>query len=181
MDVHDECVRLTTVTRELPEPEVELMGLTYTLDELRVEQSPDAYEGVRFSSAFKTFDEALETDRAGDAIEEMFENRSESLDDREVANLNYVRGMIHALIMFKGIENAVEAGDLDPTEGADLRQGLFRIDGRDAWGLIGPIAYAENDRRPTMTGRIYQVQDGDLVHDESFELPRREEWIAGSE
>jgi len=165
--------------REEVYPEVELMGLTYTLDELRVEESPDSYEGVRYASAFKTFDEALETDRAGDAIEAMFEDRDESLDDREVANLNYVRGMIHALVMFKGVENAAADDDLDPNEGADLRQGLFQIDGWDAWGLIEPITYAEDDRRPTMTGRIYQVQDGEMALDDTFELPRRDEWIAG--
>lgn len=164
--------------REDVYPEVNLMGLTYTLDEMRVEDSPEAYEGVRYASAFKTFDEALETDQAGTAIEAMFERRDETLDDREVANLNFVRGIIHALIMYKGLSNALERG-LGVNEGSNLRQGLFDIDDWGAWGLIEPITYAEDDRRPTMAGRIYEVQDGEMVYDDTFELERRMEWIEG--
>lgn len=160
-------------------PEVEIMGLTYTTDELRVEQAPEAFEGVRYVSAFKTFDEALESGRGGDAIQEMFdEYRDESLDDREVANLNYVRGFIHSLLVFRALSNVLEM-DLDPNSGADFREGMFGIDGWDGWGLIEPLAYSEDDRRPTMTGRVYEVRDGEMHFDEKFELERRMEWISG--
>lgn len=160
-------------------PEVEIMGLTYTTDELRVEQSPEAFEGVRYVSAFKTFDEALESGRGGDAIQEMFdEYRDESLDDREVANLNYVRGFIHSLLVFRALSNVQEM-DLDPTVGADFREGMFAIEEWDGWGLIEPLTYSQGDRRPTMTGRVYEVRDGEMQFDEKFELERRTEWISG--
>lgn len=158
-------------------PDVTVMGLTYTIDELRVEESPEIFEGARYASGFKTFAEALDSGGKGATlIQESFEREDRSQDDPMVANLNYVRGVIHALLAMKGMKNATEQ-DLDPTSGADVREGMLAIDGWDVWGLAPPFAYEDGDRRPTMTGRTYEVKDGAMEFDQTIELPRREEWI----
>jgi len=163
-------------------PEVTVMGLTYTIDELRTSQSPEVFEGARYASGFLTFQEAL--DSGGDGatiIEESFEREGRSMDDPEVANLNYVRGVIHALLAMKGLQNAENGDDLDPASGTDVQQALFQIEDWDVWGLAPPFTYTEGDRRPTMTGRTYEVQDGEMVFDQTVDLPRREEWIPEGE
>lgn len=158
-------------------PEVTVMGLTYTVDEFRAKGSPEVFEGARYASGFKTFAEALASDGKGaKVIEESFERESRSMDDPQVANLNYVRGVIHALLAMKGIKNAEEQG-LDPTKGENVRKGLLSIDDWDVWGLAPPFAYEENDRRPTMTGRTYEVKNGEMQFDSAIELPRRDDWI----
>jgi branched-chain amino acid transport system substrate-binding protein len=158
-------------------PELTVMGTTYTVDEFRVNQSPELFEGVRYASGFKTFAESLESDgRGAEAIQASFEREGRSTDNPEVANLNYVRGTIHGLIMIKGIREAIDL-DLDPSMGSNVRQGLFETDGWDVWGLAEPFTYEEGDRRPTMNGRLYEVTDGTMEFDTTIELPRREEWI----
>jgi branched-chain amino acid transport system substrate-binding protein len=158
-------------------PEVTVCGLTYTVDEFRVQQSPETFEGARYVNAFRNFRGALDAGGRGTTIiEDSFEREDRSMDNAEVANLNYVRGVIHALLAFEGITNAAEAGD-DPTAGADVREGMFAIEGNDMGGLSEPFTYAEGDRRPTMTGRLFEVADGSLSFDTSVELPRREDWI----
>ena len=160
-------------------PEVEIMGLTYTTDELRTQESPEAFEGVRYASAFDTFEEALDSDPGGDLIRELWEDyRDESMDNIEIANLNYVRGVLHALVAFRALEHVEEMG-LDPHDGSDFREAMFEIEDWDGWGMVEPLTYTEDDRRPTMTGRVYEVQDGEMVRDEIYELERRAEWIEG--
>jgi branched-chain amino acid transport system substrate-binding protein len=158
-------------------PEVTVCGLTYTVDELRVQQSPDVFEGARYVNAFRTFQGAL--DEGGDGasmIETNFEREDRSMDNPEVANLNYVRGCIHTLLVAKGLQNAIDAGN-DPTNGENVRQGMFQIENDDMWGLSQPFNYMEDDRRPTMTGRLFEVSGGELSFDTTVELPRRDDWI----
>jgi branched-chain amino acid transport system substrate-binding protein len=158
-------------------PDVTVCGLTYTVDELRVQQSPDVFEGARYVNAFRNFRGAIDEGGDGaDMIEENFEREDRSMDDPEVANLNYVRGCIHTLLVVKGIQNAIEQ-DLDPTDGSDVRQAMFAIEDDDMWGLSEPYNYMEDDRRPTMTGRLFEVSDGALEFDTTVELPRRDDWI----
>lgn len=158
-------------------PEVTVCGLTYTVDELRVQQSPGVFEGARYVNAFKTFEGALSgSGRGKKMIEANFEREDRSMDDPAVANLNYVRGSIHAILVAQGIQNAIDQ-DLDPTKGENVRKGMFAIDGSDNWGLSAPFDYKEGDRRPTMTGRLFEVTDGSLSYDTTVELPRKEEWI----
>jgi len=158
-------------------PDVTVCGLTYTVDEFRVQQSPEVFEGARYVNAFRTFQGALDQGgRGASIIEDSFEREGRSMDNSEVANLNYVRGIIHALLVFEGVQNAIEAGD-DPTSGADVRQGMFDIEGNNMGGLSQPFNYMEDDRRPTMTGRLFEVSDGSLSFDTTVELPRREDWI----
>jgi branched-chain amino acid transport system substrate-binding protein len=158
-------------------PELTVCGLTYTVDERVVSQSPEIFEGVRYSSGFKTFEEAINSDGMGaDIIQSNFEREGRSMDNPEVAQLNYVRGVIHAALMLKGLQNAAEAGN-DITSGQNARQGMFGIEDDDMFGLSQPYTYEEGDRRPTMTGRLYEVSDGSLSFDTTVELPRREEWI----
>lgn len=158
-------------------PEVTVCGLTYTVDELRVQQSPDVFEGARYVNAFRTFQGALDEGSDGaNLIEANYEREGRSKANPEVANLNYVRGCIHTLLVAKGIQNAIDM-DLDPTKGEDVRQGMFEINGDDMWGLAQPFNYKEGDRRPTMTGRLFEVSDGTLEFDTTVELPRREDWI----
>jgi branched-chain amino acid transport system substrate-binding protein len=158
-------------------PDVTVCGLTYTVDEPRVQESPENFEGVRYVSAFRTFQGAL--DEGGDGasmIEENFEREGRDMDNAQVANLNYVRGCIHGLLVLKGLQNAIDA-DRDPTSGADVRQSMFGIQDDDMWGLSQPFSYEEGDRRPTMDGRLFEVSDGALEYDTTVELPRRDDWI----
>jgi branched-chain amino acid transport system substrate-binding protein len=158
-------------------PEVTVCGLTYTVDELRAREAPESFEGARFVNAFRTFQGALDAGGDGaDMIRANFEREDRSMDDPKVANLNYVRGVIHALLVLNGLQNTIDAGN-DPSSGADVRKGMFDIENNDMWGLSQPFNYMEGDRRPTMTGRLFEVSDGSLEFDTTVELPRREDWI----
>jgi branched-chain amino acid transport system substrate-binding protein len=158
-------------------PEVTVCGLTWTVDERVVSESPELFEGVRYVSSFRTFEEALNSGGMGEEIiRSSFEREGRSMDDPSVAQLNYVRGVIHALLALKGIQNAAEM-DLDVTSGQNAREGMFGIEDDDMLGLSVPYTYEEGDRRPTMTGRMFEVTDGTLEFDTEIELPRRDEWI----
>ncbi|WP_411714732.1 ABC transporter substrate-binding protein [Natronomonas sp.] len=158
-------------------PDVTVCGLTYTVDEARIQESPENFEGVRYVNAFRTFQGALDVGGDGaDMIEANFEREGRSMDDPQVANLNYVRGCIHAILVLKGLQNAID-NDRDPTSGADVRQSMFDITDENMWGLSEPFNYMEDDRRPTMTGRLFEVSDGSFEFDTTVELPRREDWI----
>jgi branched-chain amino acid transport system substrate-binding protein len=157
-------------------PEVNVMGLTYTVDELRVKESPELFEGVRYASGFKVFNEVMDSDVPGKKIvKDSFEREGRSMDDPSVANLNYIRGVIHALLALKGLKNGKEAGDMN--KGADVRKGLFNVSDWNVRGLAEPFTFSEDDRRPTMNGRIYEVKDGSFEYDSTIELPRKDEWI----
>lgn len=57
-------------------PEVELLGTTWAVDEIRTSESPDLYEGIRIVDAFKPFAEIVNSDtRAADAIQASFEEK----------------------------------------------------------------------------------------------------------
>lgn len=157
-------------------PELNVMGLTYTVDEARAQESPELFEGVRYASGFKVFNEVMDSDVAGkQIIQDSFEREGRSMDDPSVANLNYVRGVVHALMALKGLKNAKEVGDM--SSGADFRKGMFNISDWNVRGLAEPFTYEEGDRRPTMSGRVYQVQDGAFEYDTTIDLPRKDEWI----
>lgn len=158
-------------------PELTVCGLTYTVDERVVADSPEIFEGTRYVNAFRTFQGALDEGGMGaDIIESSFEREGRSMDDRSVAQLNYVRGVIHTLLVLKGLQNAIDEG-MDPSSGVNARQGMFGIEDDDMFGLSEPYTYEEGDRRPTMTGRLFEVSDGSLSFDETVELPRRDDWI----
>jgi branched-chain amino acid transport system substrate-binding protein len=158
-------------------PEVTVCGLTYTVDELRVQQDPELWEGVRAVNAFRTFQEVLDEGGEGaELVRSSIERAGRSTDNPEVANLNYIRGCIHALLALKGLRNTMDMG-MDPSVGSNVRQGMFGIEDDDMRGLSEPFTYAEDDRRPTMTGRLYEVTDGTMEFDTRAELPRRDDWI----
>ena len=143
----------------------------------RVQQNPEIWEGTRAVNAFKIFDEVIDEDtRGSEMLRANIEREGRSMDNPEVANLNYVRGGIHAILALKGLQNAIEMG-MDPTEGSNVREGLLQIESDDMWGLSEPFTYTEGDRRPTMTGRLYEVTDGEMQFDTTAELPRRDDWI----
>jgi len=152
-------------------PDVTVCGLTYTVDERVVSESPDLFEGVRYVNAFRTFQGALDSDGMGaDIIEANFEREDRDMDNPEIAQLNYVRGVIHGLMALKGLQNAIDSGD-DPTMGTNARQGMFAIDGDDMEGLSEPYSYEEGNRAPTDTGRLFEVTDGSLSFDTTVEVP----------
>jgi hypothetical protein len=158
-------------------PEMTVCGLTWTVDELRVQQNPDLWEGTRAVSAFKIFDEVMAEDtRGSQMLQASIEREGRSMDNPEVANLNYVRGGIHAILALKGLQNAMETG-MDPVEGSNVREGMLQIENDDMWGLSEPFTFTDGDRRPTMTGRLYEVTDGEMQFDSKAELPRRDDWI----
>ena len=158
-------------------PDVTVCGQTYTVDEPRIQESSEDFEGVSYVNAFRTFQGALDTGGKGaEMIQANFEREGRSMDDPQEANLNYVRGSIHAILVLKGLQNAID-NDRDPTSGADLRQSMFDITDDDMWGLSEPFDYSEDDRRPTMTGRLFEVSDGSFEFDTTVELPRRDDWI----
>ncbi len=170
-------MRVLLQDRQNVYPEVTVCGLTYTVDERVVSESPELFEGTRYVNAFRTLQGALHAGgRGAEIIRANFEREGRSMDNPEVAQLNYVRGVIHALLVARGLENAVEAGD-DPTSGPNVRQGMFGIADDNMGDLSQPYTFEEGDRRPTMTGRIFEVTDGDLAFDTTVELPRREDWI----
>ncbi|TKR26009.1 ABC transporter substrate-binding protein [Natronomonas salsuginis] len=158
--------------------DIEVMGLTWTVDEFRAQEAPDLFEGVRYVNSNISFAQAMNSDADGwQIIEESFEREGHSMDNPEIANINYVRGVVHALLAVEGVRHAQEMG-LDPSSGADIREALIDIDDFDAWGLLPETYdYQDGDRRPTMNGQTYVVEDGEMVPDEMVELERREDWL----
>lgn len=158
--------------------DIEVLGTTWTTDELRTTEATNLFEGVRYVNANMTFAQAMNSEADGwEMIETNFERKDHDMDNPEVANLNYIRGVSHALLAYEGVLKAQEMGN-DPNSGADVREAIFELEDFDAWGLIStPMNYEDGDRRPTMTGQLYEVEDGEIVPDGSIELERREEWI----
>jgi len=157
-------------------PEVQTLSTTWCVDESWVNETPDLYEGQIWVNEFKTFNEAVESDaKGGNAVQTALE---EYRDDPgpEVANLHYVRGFIHTLLLRQGLHNALDM-DLDPSKGADVREGILDISDWGVWGLSEPFSFFENDRRPTMRGRVYEMSDGEINYQETIELERNMEWI----
>lgn len=158
-------------------PEVTVCGLTYTTDERNISEAPENFEGHRYVNAFKTFQEAVESGGKGaDIIKTNFEREGRNMDNPAIANLHYIRGVIHDTMAMKGLKHAIEAGN-DITSGVDVREGMLEIEDDDMFGLSEPYTFQDGDRRPSMTGRLYEVQDGELEHDTNVELPRNDEWI----
>lgn len=159
--------------------DIDVMGLTWTVDEYRAAQNDDIFEGVRYVNSNISFTEAKEDEPDGwEIIEDSFEREDRDMDDLEVANINYVRGVTHTLLLAEAISLAEEDGDLDPYDGSDVREAMLMLDDFDAWGLlVDTVDFRDDDRRPTMTGRMYVVEDGELNPEEDIELPRDEGWI----
>jgi branched-chain amino acid transport system substrate-binding protein len=160
------------------ESDITVMGLTWTVDEFRAQTAPELFEGVRYVNSNVSFAQARDSDARGwEIIEDSFEREGHEMDDPEIANINYVRGVVHALLAVEAIQQAQEMG-LDPNEGANVREALFEMDDFDAWGLLPETYdYQEGDRRPTMSGQTYVIEDGEMVPDEMIELERREDWL----
>lgn len=154
--------------------DITVMGLTWTTDEGKVLDSPELFNGVRYVNSNKSFGEVESEEPAGwQIIEESIEREGRDIEDPTVANINYVRGVVHALLLYE----AMSAAD-DPSSGSAVQDAIFGLDDFDARGLlISPVNFQEGDRRPTMTGRTYEVQDGEMVPDQDIELPRDEGWI----
>lgn len=154
--------------------DITVMGLTWTVDEGKALDSPELFEGVRYVNSNRSFGE-VQSDRPDgwEIIDESFEREERDFDDPTVANINYVRGVVHALLVYE----AMAAAD-DPSSGPQVRDAILGLDDFDARGLLlEPVDFREGDRRPTMTGRTYEVQDGEMVPDQDIELFRREDWI----
>jgi branched-chain amino acid transport system substrate-binding protein len=110
-------------------------------------------------------------------IQDSFEREDRDMSNPEVANINYVRGVAHALLAVEAVKQVQDDGG-DITSGAEVRQAIFDMDDFDARGLI-PVTlnYMEGDRRATMWGQTYQVSDAEIVAKEEIQLERREEWL----
>lgn len=160
-------------------PEVEVMATVHAFTENLAAEFGSTADGVLYSPGHKTFPHALESDRIGAILRSVFENRDESVEDTQIANINYMRGVSNALVAYKAIDRAIEMG-LDPSDSNNIREGLLTIENRDTWNVHQDGAnytFTEEDHRPTMTGGIYESQGGEVVFDEAHTLPRRTEWI----
>lgn len=158
-------------------PEVELMGSTWCVDERSVDEAPEVFDGVRFTNSFATFENALEADRGGEAIETAINDYQgeDAINNVDIANLHYVRGFIHTLLLFGALQNVEDEG-LDPQSGADVREGMMLLDEWTNWGMSEPFNFEEGDRRGTMTGRVFEAQTDGIERVNTVELERREEW-----
>lgn len=158
-------------------PEVTVCGLTWTVDERHIQQSSDVFQGARYVNTFKTFDEAISSATKGrTAIKAAYEREDRSLDDVTVANLHYVRGVIQALILVRAFNHTADMG-LGIFQGKNLRKGMLDVEGWDAWGLSEPVTFKEGDRRATLTGRLYEITNGEFNHDRNINLPRKDKWL----
>lgn len=158
--------------------DITVMGLTWTVDEFRAQTASDLFEGVRYVNSNLTFAQAMDSDAEGkQIIEDSFEREDRDMENPEIANINYVRGVVHALLAVEGIKKAQEMG-LDPHDGTDVREAIIALEDFDARGLLPETYdYQDGDRRPTMNGQTYIVEDGEMVPDDLVELERREEWL----
>jgi len=157
--------------------DITVMGLTWTVDEFRAQET-DVFEGVRYVNANMSWDQTNETDPDGlEIIQDSFEREDRDTSNPEVANINYVRGVVHALLAVEALQHVNDDGG-DVNSGAAVRDAIFELGEFDARGLIPEsLNYMEGDRRATMWGQTYQVSDGDIVPEEEIELERREEWL----
>ncbi|MFC7073658.1 ABC transporter substrate-binding protein [Halovenus rubra] len=160
------------------EADLTVMGLTWTVDEFRATSAADAFEGVRYVNTNKTWGQVEEAAPDGwQIIQDSFEREGHDMSNPEIANVNYVRGVAHALLAVEAIKRVDDDGG-DIRSGAAVREKLLELDDFDARGLL-PVTldYQEGDRRATMFGQTYEVSDGNMVPDQNIELDRREEWL----
>lgn len=158
--------------------DVTVMGLTWTVDEFRAQTVSDTFEGVRYVNSNKSWGQVSDGEPDGwQIIQDSFEREGRSMDNPEVANINYVRGVAHALLAVEALQTVQDDGG-DVTSGAAVRDAIFEMDDFDARGLIPEtLNYQDGDRRATMLGQTYEVSDGNIVPDTKIELERREEWL----
>lgn len=158
--------------------DVTVMGLTWTVDEFRAQTVSEAFEGVRYVNSNMAWGQAMDESPEGwEIIEDCFEREGHDMNDPEIANINYVRGVAHALLALEAIKHVDDDGG-DIHSGAAVREAMFELEDFDARGLIPvPLDFQEDDRRATMWGQTYEVQDGEMVPDQEIELERREEWL----
>lgn len=154
--------------------DITVMGMTWTVDAGKIADAPEIHEGMRYVNSNKSFSEVESEEPAGwEIIQDSFEREGRDFEDGSVANANYVRGVVHALLAYEGMR----AAD-DPRSGPAVRDAIIGLEDFDARGLlIDTVNFQEGDRRPTMTGRTYVVEDGSLVPDGDIELERRESWL----
>jgi len=157
--------------------DITVMGLTWTVDEFRAQET-DVFEGVRYVNANMSWDQTNDSEPDGwEIIQDSFEREGHEMSNPEVANINYVRGVAHALLAVEALQSVNDDGG-DINSGAAVREAIFELDDFDARGLIPEtLNYMEGDRRATMWGQTYQVSDGDILPEEEIELERREEWL----
>ena len=151
-----------------------VMGMTWTVDAGKIADAPELHEGMRYVNSNKSFSEVENEEPAGwEIIQDSFEREERDFEDGSVANINYVRGVVHALLAYEGMQ----AAD-DPRSGPSVREAILGLEDFDARGLLIDTAnFQEGDRRPTMTGRTYVVEDGRLTPDQDIELERRDAWL----
>jgi len=157
--------------------DITVMGLTWTVDEFRAQET-DVFEGVRYVNANMSWGQTSDSEPDGwEIIQDSFEREGHEMSNPEVANINYVRGVAHALLAVEALQSVNDDGG-DINSGAAVREAIFELDDFDARGLIPEtLNYMEGDRRATMWGQTYQVSDGDILPEEEIELERREEWL----
>lgn len=158
-------------------PDVNVIGLGWAVNEGVASERPEAHEGTWVLNGFRTFQETLnQGGKAEEALRWIFENiREESINNKQVANMDYLRGFINPVVISEAFNNVLDM-DGDIQSGSDFRQGMFDIDEFEAWGISPPLRYEEGDRRPTMTGLMYQIQDGEINLDETIELERTDKY-----
>lgn len=160
-------------------PDIEVLGLSWTVDEIQLANAPELHEGVRVVNTFNSFREVRNgTSRADNAIRAAFRayRSAGAMDDPELANLHYVRGFLHGLLLYKALKLGEQHG-LDVQQGPELRQAMFEVNEWDAWGVSEPLSFSRDDPRSTMSGRIYEVHNGALHREGTIDLPRKREWI----
>ncbi len=158
--------------------DITVMGLTWTVDEFRAQTVAEAFEGVKYVNSNISWGQAVDQEPEGwEIIDDSFDREEHDRDDPEIANINYVRGVAHALLAVEAIQHVDDDGG-DIRSGAAVREAMFELDDFDARGLIPvPLDFQEDDRRATMWGQTYEVQDAEMVPDQEIELERRQEWL----
>lgn len=161
-------------------PELNVAHNTFGTSEIFLEQNPEPYEGLVFVSSYKVFDHLMEEDsRATQAVHDMFDRYHDmSVDEAsaDLANRYYTLAISVWTTLFRALELTKEMGG-DVNSGPDLREGFNQMEEFDRWGVGPPLTFSEEDPRPTMTGIMYEVRDGNIEHLEDRTLPRRDEWL----
>lgn len=161
-------------------PELTVIGTNWAYDEGRIQESPETFEGHVAVTSTKTFREVVEEDTEGAEIvrNAWDRNHDESYEDAdpEIANLNYIRGVSILDLLMRGMELADEAGG-DLESGPDVRDGLFSIEDYDGWEVAPTRTLTEDDPRPSMAARVYEIEDATMEFQDQIELERRTEWI----
>lgn len=133
--------------------DVQIVCLNWCSDELFVELSGDAAEGVIAASPFAF------VNSGANLIENEIRPYTESAGvDLDAKGVHYVQGWVTMRLMVDGIREVVANGD--EVTGANIRTALEGFTNYSTGDVTTPLTYTSSDHAGNKALRLYQVENG---------------------